>query len=145
MGTVLLIEDGSDDVFLVALGFEKARTGHSLVVVSDGYQGIDYLKGRGHYTDRNKFPMPKLILLDLGLPGMSGFEFLKWLRSEPELKHLPVAVLTGSMSPADASKAYQLGANSFLVKAADSARFTAALKEATDFWLEQDSTSAGFS
>jgi CheY-like chemotaxis protein len=135
MGTVLLIEDGSDDVLLIQLGFEKAGIAHFLAVASDGQKAMDYLKRTRFDTTRNKVPVPDLILLDLGLPGMSGFEFLQWLRNDPELNHLPVVVLTGSMSTADVTKAYRLGADSFLVKEADSARFRAALKEMTDFWL----------
>src|SRR5512138_3736523 len=94
--TVLLVENNPDDARLAHLAFEKARIRHSLIVVTNALQTIDYLEGRGMYSDRDKFPMPKLVLLDLGLPGVSGFELLDRLRRNPELKHLPITVLSGS-------------------------------------------------
>ncbi|MGH7968404.1 MAG: response regulator, partial [Limisphaerales bacterium] len=133
--TVLLIEDASDDAFMVQLSFEKSQITHSIFAVSDAQQAIDYLKGSGPYADRQRFPMPRLVLLDLSLPGTTGFEFLEWLRSDSELKSLPVVVLSGSLNAGDVARAYQLGANSFLEKTADTTRFRVELKQSTDFWI----------
>jgi len=134
--TVLLVENNPDDARLAELAFERARLPHSLMVVADAIEARNYLKGKGRYSDRNRFPFPKLILLDLGLHGVSGFEFLEEMRQDDDLKTLPVTVLSGSDYLRDVTKAYQLGANSFLVKPSQLGKFAAALKEATEFWLD---------
>jgi CheY-like chemotaxis protein len=133
--TVLLVENNPDDARLAQLAFEKAQITHSLNLVANAVQAIDYLNGRGMYSDRERFPLPKLVLLDLGLPGVSGFELLDHLRHDPELKNLPVTVLSGTDSLRDVTRAYQLGAKSFLVKPSDLGEFARGLKETTDFWL----------
>lgn len=135
-GTVLLVENNPDDARLAQLAFERAKLTHSLLFVGDALEATNYLKGRGRYADRKRFPFPKLILLDLGLPGVSGFEFLQQLRMDPESKALPVTVLSGSDCLRDVTKAYELGANSFLVKPSELSKFAAALKETTEFWLD---------
>lgn len=134
--TVLLVENNPDDVRLVELAFEKGRVRHCLRAVNNGLQAMDYLAGRGRYADRESFAVPKLILLDLGMPGASGFELLEWLQGEPELRNVPVTVLSGSNYLRDVTRAYQLGAKSFLVKPSDLGKFASAIRETTDFWLE---------
>jgi two-component system response regulator len=133
--TVLLVENNPDDARLAELAFERARVPHVLFVVENGLQAMDYVKGRGRFADRSKYPFPKLILLDLGMPGISGFELLKQLRTDAISRHLPVTVLSGSDYLGDVTKAYQLGANSFLLKPSELGKFAAALKEVTEFWL----------
>jgi CheY-like chemotaxis protein len=137
-GTILLVENNCDDARLVELAFEKAKVNHALAIVSDGLEAINYLKGSGKYADRKKFPLPKLILLDLAIPGLDGFEVLKLVRHEKQLKDLPVTVFSGSECLRDTNRAYQLGANSFLVKPSDFLKFTSAIKETVDFWLGSD-------
>lgn len=134
--TILLVEDCPDDVLLTRLAFEQAEITYRLVVVSNGEQAVEYLKGEGRYVDRQQFPIPGPILLDLNMPRMTGFEFLAWLRQEPELKHLPVIVLTGSLNPADAEHAYQAGANCFLPKPTRLTEWAAALTKICAFCLE---------
>jgi DNA-binding response OmpR family regulator len=85
-------------------------------VVEDGEMAVAYLSGQGQYADRNRYPLPALMLLDLKLPRKSGLEVLTWLREQPGLKRLPVVVLTSSKESVDAGHAYDLGANSYLVK-----------------------------
>lgn len=114
--TILLAEDDPGDVFRIERAFRKACSTVSLEIVSDGEQAIHYLSGQAPYQDRERHPLPALVLLDLKLPRHSGFEVLTWLRQTPHLKHLPVVVLTSSDQQADIDRAYGLGANSYLTK-----------------------------
>jgi len=132
---VLLVENNPDDVWLVEMAFERAELKHRLITVADGLQALDYIKGRGKYGNREKYPLPDLILLDLGLPGLSGMDMLEHLRGQPKTKNVPITVLSGSSFVRDVTRAYELGANSFLMKPSDLRKFTAAIKETVDFWL----------
>ena len=116
---ILLAEDSEDDVILIERAFRKARILSPLKVVRDGEDAICYLSGFGRFADRAQFPLPDLLLLDLKLPNRDGFEVLHWIREQPELKKLPVIVLTQSDRIRDANLAYQLGAYSFLIKGTD--------------------------
>ena len=118
-GTVLLIEDSEDDILMIRHAFEQGGIANPLAVVRDGEEAIAFFKGERKYAHRDSYPLPVLVLLDLGLPRTDGFEVLRWLRQQAAFIRLPVVVLTGSLSMKDASLAYQLGANSFLVKPAD--------------------------
>jgi CheY-like chemotaxis protein len=115
-GAVMLVEDDPNDVALTELAFEQARFSNPLHVVTDGEQAIAYLDAKVPYTDRGRFPLPILVLLDLKLPRRSGFEVLAWIRSTPILRRLPVVVLTSSAQSPDINRAYDAGANSYLVK-----------------------------
>jgi CheY-like chemotaxis protein len=114
--TILLVEDNPDDVLLIRRAFKKAGLGHSLQVATHGEEAVDYLCGEGEFGDRDQHPFPALVLLDLQLPRRSGHEVLAWLRAQEELRRLPVVVLTSSREPRDINRAYDLGANSYLVK-----------------------------
>lgn len=113
---VLLVEDDPNDVLLIQRAFRKANLVNPLHVAGDGEEAIAYLSGQGAYADRERHPLPILILLDLKLPRKSGHEVLAWLRQQPELKRLPAVVLTSSREAADVNRVYDLGANSYLVK-----------------------------
>jgi CheY-like chemotaxis protein len=116
--TILLVEDDPNDVLLMQRAFEKARLANPLRIVRDGEEAIDYLGGEGIYCDREQYPIPLLLLLDLKMPKRSGFEVLEWLRGHEQFSSLPVVVLTSSEELPDVAKAYRLGANSYLVKPA---------------------------
>lgn len=115
--TILLAEDEANDVFLMQRAFKKAKLANPMHVVADGEQAIGYLSGRKPYDDRETYPFPMLLLLDLKLPRKSGIEVLGWIRQQDSpLKRLPVIVLTSSRQAIDINRAYELGANSYLVK-----------------------------
>jgi CheY-like chemotaxis protein len=114
--TILLVEDNPNDVLLIQRAFRKANLASALQVVGDGDAAIAYLGGQIAFADRQRFPMPRLMLLDLKLPRRSGFEVLAWLRQHEQMKRLPVVVLSSSRESPDIAKAYDLGANSYLVK-----------------------------
>lgn len=114
--TILHVEDDPNDTLLLQHACRKAGIVFDLQAVSDGDQAIAYLRGTEDFSDRNKYPMPQLILLDLKMPRVSGFDVLAWLRADDHFKKLPVVVLTSSNHDADIKRAYDLGAKSYLVK-----------------------------
>lgn len=116
---ILLVENDESDALLIRRAFAKAGAPDPHRVVRDANTAISYLKGDGPYANRKKHPLPGLVLLELKLPGKDGFEVLKWIRSQPELKDLRVVVLTSPYEIWDVNLARQLGANSFLVKPPD--------------------------
>src|SRR5437867_685752 len=114
--TVLLAEDDPDDVLLTQIAFERARLANPLAIIRDGEEAIAYLSGQGHFADRVRYPFPILLLLDLKMPKLDGFQVLEWLRSRDNMPHVPVAVMTSSDYDPDISPAYSLGADSYLIK-----------------------------
>ncbi len=115
---ILQVEDDENDVFMVEHAFKRSGIACPLQVVRDGQSAIDYLNGVGEYGDREKAPLPCLLLLDLKLPMRSGFEVLKWIRQNPVFKKLVVVIFSSSELPKDIEMAYELGANSYIVKPA---------------------------
>jgi CheY-like chemotaxis protein len=134
--TILLAEDDPNDALLVRMAFQRTRSGVPLMVVPNGLEAVNYLKGEGVYADRTRYPMPDIILLDLKMPLMSGFEVLGWLKGQPLLKRLPVIVLTSSVQDEDARRAYEAGANSYLVKPTDFNELVETMQHLGDFWFE---------
>jgi len=132
---LLYAEDEEDDVFFVKRAFLDAGIGNPLVVVADCDSAVEYLSGTGRYSNRAEYPLPCLILLDLNLPGRSGFELLKWIRSQPSLCTLPVLILTSSTQEADIHRAYMHGANAFLVKPGKPTELLGMVKALKEFWL----------
>lgn len=117
--SILLVEDNDDDRFLIRRAFEQARIVNPLHIVPTGEEAIAYLKGEGPYVNRERHPFPELVLLDLKLPGLDGFDVLRWVRQQPALAGLRVVVLTSSTDVRDVNLAFRLGANSFIIKPAD--------------------------
>lgn len=113
---ILLVEDDENDVLLIRRAFSRAGIANPLEIARDGDQALDYLAGDGPYRDRQRYPLPAVVLLDLKLPRRSGLEVLAWLRGQLGLRRLPVVVLTSSNDRGDINRAYDLGANSYLVK-----------------------------
>jgi CheY-like chemotaxis protein len=133
---ILLVEDRDDDVLLVRRAFQKADIANPLQIARDGEQAIAYLSGVGQFSDRSVFPLPGLILLDLKLPGMDGFEVLQWLRRQPGIAGTAVVVLTSSEQLRDVNRAYALGANSFLVKPLEFESHIQLSKLIREYWLK---------
>jgi CheY-like chemotaxis protein len=144
--TILLVEDDEADILLLRRAFRNARIANLLIEVRDGQAAIQYLSGDGMYSDRARYPIPFLILLDLRLPKLSGFEVLEWIRDQPELAELIVVVLTASDHVPDETRAHELGANSYLIKPGNFDELVELVKGIKGRWLvlplPQDASSA---
>ena len=134
MKTILQVEDDPNDVFLFQHAMTKAGVANPVQVATDGQQAIDYLQGAGKFADREKFPFPCLVLLDLKLPYVMGLDVLKWIRQKPGTA-LTVLMLTASGEEADIVTAYRLGANGFLTKPSEASKLHDMVKAIRDFWL----------
>ena len=133
---ILLVDDNEDDVFLMERALQAAQISNPVRILEDGREAINYLAGHGQYADREKFPLPAIVFLDLKLPFKSGHEVLQWIRSQPQLETLVVVVLTSSNEPSDLKRAYGLGANSYLVKPPTAAQLLELAKAFKWYWLE---------
>jgi CheY-like chemotaxis protein len=136
MKTVLLVEDNQDDVFVMKMACQRTGIPHQLKVVTDGSMAIDYLSGIGEYADRTTSPMPDVVFLDIKMPRRDGLEVLKWIRSQPGLKNLPVVMLTVSTQAEDVDRAYDLGVTSYLQKVSCLAEFGQGVRIILKYWLE---------
>jgi CheY-like chemotaxis protein len=132
---ILQVEDDPNDVFFLEHAFRAAGITLPLQVVNDGQEAIDYLSGEGKFADRDQYPLPRLMLLDLKMPRKSGLEVLQWMREHPALQCLPVVVFSSSYQPADIDRAYQLGANSFVVKPSCLEKRVELARSIKSFWL----------
>ena len=132
---ILLAEDSDDDVFLMERAYKKAKLTNPLKIVSDGEQALAYLKGEGVYADRSRYPFPGLMLLDIKMPRMNGLEVLSAIRQDPQLRRLVVIVLTASNLEQDVNLAFDLQANSYLVKPSDTDGMVDTLDKVKDYWL----------
>ena len=134
--SILLVEDSADDVFLMRRALQRAKVVNPLYVVEDGREATDYLSGTGKFADRDAYPMPVIVFLDIKLPYMSGQEVLAWIRRQKELESLIVIMLTSSDEPTDLARCYSLGANSYLVKPPTSEQLESMAKAYKWYWLE---------
>jgi two-component system, chemotaxis family, response regulator Rcp1 len=129
---ILMIEDNEGDVLLTTQAFQQAKVANSLSVVEDGVQALDYLYRRNGYADAQR---PDLILLDLNLPRKDGRQVLTDIKDDPELRQIPVVVLTSSKAEQDVVKAYDLHANCYIVKPVDFIKLTEIVRSLEQFWL----------
>ena len=132
---ILYAEDDENDAFLVQRAFNQAQIPNPLVIVPDGNAAIQYLAGTGKYADREKNPLPCLVLLDLKMVGKSGLDVLKWIRTQPSVSTLPVLMLTSSNLDADVHRSYLMGANGYLVKPNAPDAMIVMAKGIKDYWL----------
>ena len=133
LGRILLVEDDPKDVELTLTALAEYRLANEVVVASDGEQALDYLYYRGEYAQRNR-ENPAVLLLDLKLPKIDGLEVLKQIKSDENLKLIPVVVLTSSREEKDMVASYKLGVNAYVVKPVDFHEFVNAIKELGAFW-----------
>jgi CheY-like chemotaxis protein len=132
---LLLVEDNRMDVELTLDAFREAKLLNNIHVATNGQEALDYLFGREQYADRSAFPLPSLVLLDLKLPGIDGFEVLRQIKSTPLLKRLPVVILTSSQEEGDRALSYDHGANSYLVKPVSFDGFLGVVRQIEGYWL----------
>ena len=129
---VLLVEDDEGDVLMTREAFEFYKVRNPLHVVSDGEQALQFVRRTGPYADA---PRPGLILLDVNLPRVSGLEVLAELKQDPELRTIPVVMLTTSQADEDILRSYQLHANAYVSKPVDFEQFIAAIRQIDDFFM----------
>jgi CheY-like chemotaxis protein len=123
------------DIVLTLDAFREAKLKNKINVTRNGQDALDYLFGRDKYADRKVFPMPNLILLDLKLPGIDGFEVLRQIKITDILKRIPVIILTSSKEEGDRTLSYDIGANSYLLKPVSFDGFTDVVRKIDDYWF----------
>lgn len=133
--TILLVEDNPDDAELALLGFKKINSQYHIQVAPSGEEALEYLFASGRHQSRPPEHKPALVLLDVNLPRLSGFEVLKSLRGSPEYRHTPVILLTTSDEQCDMDRGRALGASSYLCKPVDFDSFTRLLQQISRDWL----------
>ena len=132
---ILLVEDNRMDIELTLDAFREACLGNVVHVSHNGQEALDYLFGRGAYSDRQAYPLPDLILLDLKMPGIGGHEVLRRIKETPGLKRLPVVILTSSKEEGDLALGYDWGANGYLVKPVSFIGFLDVARKVGEYWL----------
>ena len=133
--TILYVDDDDNDVLAAETCHPLRQLHFDLQVVNDPEKAAAYLTGQGRYADRKCFPLPELVLLDLKMPRMHGLEVLAWIRSQPVLKRLVVIVLTASSQGSGVNRAYELGANSYLVKPVELEALVEMVKGISAYWM----------
>ena len=135
---VLYVEDEPDDVFFMQRAFATAQVVHPLHIAGDGQVAIEYLSGLKGEEGAATKPLPSLVLLDLNLPRVHGLEVLRWIRSQAQLRCLPVAVLSSSLERSDIEAAYTFGANSYLVKPSAFEDLKDLARIIAEYWLQRN-------
>ena len=132
---ILLVEDNPNDAELTTRGLNKHKLANKIYHVEDGAEALDFVFARGAYSDRSVNDIPKVILLDLKLPKISGLEVLREIKSDERTKRIPVVILTSSREEKDIVESYNLGVNSYIVKPVDFDKFAASVSELGLYWL----------
>lgn len=131
---ILMADDSSDDVFFVQRALERSRFRDWFGAVSGGEEVISWLRAEGKYSDRDQYPFPTVLLLDLKMPGLGGFEVLEWLASHPECKVIPTIIFSSSAEESDVHRAYVLGANAYMVKPSSTEEMVELIGSMHQFW-----------
>ena len=134
---ILLAEDDKNDIFLMRRAFDSAGYLNPLCVVHNGQEVVDFLEGAGQFSQRDKFPLPGLVLLDLKMPLMDGFDVLAWLRAHPQFDTLPVVVLTASKLEDDVHKSRELGVYDYRIKPHAFEDLVRLLDDVRKCWLDE--------
>lgn len=135
-GHILVAEDDPTDAYFFQRAFSRAGIPVTLHFVRDGQEVLDYLQGAGMFGDRTLYPLPQLVLLDLNMPGLDGFDVLKWVRRRSDLDRLLIVIFSSSDEPGDINRAYGLGANWYLVKPHSMGELNTLIGRFKKFWLE---------
>ena len=133
---ILMADDDEDDRLLTQDAFKEYRVGNDLLFVEDGEELMDYLHRKGKFTDPQSSPRPGLILLDLNMPRKDGREALEEIKSDPDLRSIPVVVLTTSKAEEDIVRSYDLGVNSFITKPVTFEGLVEVVKTLGKYWIE---------
>ena len=133
--SILIAEDDDNDVFFLERAFKQAQVSNPRFRVRDGEEAIAYLQGDGEFSEREKFPLPHLLLLDLKMPRKNGFEVIAWVRSRPGFRRLIIVVLSSSKEDPDINRAYDMGVNSYLVKPARFEALMEMVRALNQHWL----------
>jgi CheY-like chemotaxis protein len=132
---ILLVEDNPDDQLLTQVAFERSKVGNRLIIVDNGESALDFLLRRGKYSERPVADSPALVLLDVNLPGMSGFDVLDAIRAHPQAKVQPIIMLTSSDRDEDILRAYEAGVNAYMRKPVEIGAFVKAIADLSMFWV----------
>ena len=132
---ILVVDDSKDDVFLLRRAFKKAGLRSSLIHVWDGEEAVDYLSGENHFTDRSRYPLPGLMLLDIKMPRQDGFDVLRWLLTRKDLEKIPVVMFSSSFEQEDIEQAKVLGATDYFTKPAGPEGFDEVVQTIASKWL----------
>ncbi len=135
---LLVVEDRDADICLLQRAFQKAGVHIAVHYVKDGQEALDYLQGSHQYADRKTFPMPMMVLLDLKMPRLDGFEVLAWLKAHPLVGNLIIIILSASENTRDINRAYSLGANSYLQKPSSPGELPGILRSLEHYWRDFD-------
>src|SRR5258706_984181 len=133
---ILIAEDSEVDIFLLKRGFEKTGAHFNAQFVMDGQAAVDYLLGADEFANRERYPLPSLIVLDLKMPRLNGLDVLKWLKAQPDLHAMPVVMFSSSDDDRDVMRAYSLGASSYLMKPTDLDRLSELVISVDRYWRE---------
>jgi CheY-like chemotaxis protein len=134
--SILIVDDDENDIFFVKRAFTEIDVHCTFHMLKNGQEVVDYLSGEGDFANRTKYPLPMMILMDLNMPIMDGFEVLAWLRSRPGIRVIPTIVFSSSDLPGDITRAYELGANSFMTKSVTYDGLLLKLQTLSQYWLE---------
>ncbi len=130
---ILLVEDSLKDIDLTLAALEEHKLANEVIIARDGAEAIDYFQRRGKFADRDD-ALPVVVLLDIKMPKLSGIEVLRHMKTDPELKSVPVVMLTSSKEEPDLAACYELGVNAYVVKPVDFTQFVDAVKQVGAFW-----------
>lgn len=132
---IIFVEDSPEDADLAMRSFKKNNFANEIRVLDDGQMALDYLFGKGKFANQGRAATPRLVLLDLKLPKVSGLEILEKMKADSQLKRVPVVILTSSNEDIDIERAYALGANSYIVKPVNFSNFANAIQQLGVYWL----------
>ena len=135
---ILYAEDEENDAFFFKRAFSQVNISQPLQLANDGQEAINYCAGQGEYANRDEYPLPHLLILDLNMPRKSGLEVLQWVRKESDIPTIPVIIFTSSVHSADIRRAYLAGANAYLAKPSQPGDLVVIVQTIKDFWLNQN-------